>query len=302
MDISVIVNQVVILFLIIIVGLYARKRNVITADTTGKLSTLLLQITMPMLIFSSFDFEVSEEMLRNALLVLVLSFLIHFFSMLIAKFLYVSYQASTRNILKFVTVFSNCAFMGFPVLYSVFGSKGVFYGALYGIPFNILALSYGVMIFTGKNDKDTLKKIIIHPVNLSVVAGMVFFLLKIQLPKPVSEAVAMTGSMTSPLSMVIVGALLADVPIRGLLRGSEIYIGSAVRLIVIPLIVYGLLSLLPIPREVMQVCIILAAMPAAANATIFAEKFGGDAMLAARLTSISTIFSILTIPLILMLL
>lgn len=112
----------------------------------------------------------------------------------------------------------------------------------------------------------------------------------------------MTGSVTSPLSMLIIGALLADVPFRGILRGSDVYLGSLMRLIVMPLIVYGLLSLLPLPKLIMQVCVILVAMPASANTAILSEKYGGDALLSSKLISITTIFSVLTIPLILMLL
>ena len=241
-------------------------------------------------------------MLRNALVIVVLSLFIHLISMLIAKFIYFRYEKSTRSVLKFITVFSNCGFMGFPVLYSIFGSKGVFYGALYTIPFNALALYYGVLVFSGKRDKNTIKKVLTHPVILSVAVGMILFILKIQLPRPVSEAISMTGSVTSPLSMLIIGALLADVPFRGILRGSDVYLGSLMRLIVMPLIVYGLLSLLPLPKLIMQVCVILVAMPASANTAILSEKYGGDALLSSKLISITTIFSVLTIPLILMLL
>lgn len=297
-----VIDQVIILFLILLIGFYARKRNIISGDMTGKLSNLMLQVTHPLLIISSFDFELSNEVLRNALVIVVLSLFIHLISMLIAKFIYFRYEKSTRSVLKFITVFSNCGFMGFPVLYSIFGSKGVFYGALYTIPFNALALYYGVLVFSGKRDKNTIKKVLTHPVILSVAVGMILFILKIQLPRPVSEAISMTGSVTSPLSMLIIGALLADVPFRGILRGSDVYLGSLMRLIVMPLIVYGLLSLLPLPKLIMQVCVILVAMPASANTAILSEKYGGDALLSSKLISITTIFSVLTIPLILMLL
>src|SRR5690554_4662095 len=135
MQVNVVIDQVIILFLILLIGFYARKRKIISGDMTGKLSNLMLQVTHPLLIISSFDFELSNEVLRNALVIVVLSLFIHLISMLIAKFIYFRYEKSTRSVLKFITVFSNCGFMGFPVLYSIFGSKGVFYGALYTIPF-----------------------------------------------------------------------------------------------------------------------------------------------------------------------
>jgi len=181
----VVVNQVITLFLIIIIGFYARKRDIITADMTGKLSHFMLQITQPLLIISSFNFEFSQEKLINAILVLAMSTFIHLFSMLVGKFLYLRYPERMRRVLKFITVFSNCGFMGFPVLDSVFGSIGVFYGALYVIPFNVLALSYGVMVFSGRSDKDTIKKILTHPVIISVAVGMILFLFNIQLSQSV---------------------------------------------------------------------------------------------------------------------
>ena len=302
MDSSVIVKQVIILFLVIIVGFYASKRDIISGDMTKKLSTLLLQVTQPLLIISSFNFAFSTEMLRNAVLVFLLSFGIHLFSMLVGKLFYFKYPDRVKSVLKFTAVFSNCGFMGFPVLDSIFGSIGVFYGAMYVIPFNILTLSYGVMVFTGKSDKDTIKKILTHPMIISVAIGMILFLFQIKLPMPLNNAVSMVGSMTSPLSMLIVGALLAVIPIKEMFRGLSVYYGSAIRLIVLPLLIYAILSLLRLPKEVLQVCVILTAMPAAANTAIFSEKYDGDAGLASRCIGISTILSIFTIPLIILLL
>jgi hypothetical protein len=297
---SIVVRQVIVLFLVLLVGLYSKKRNIISADMVGKLSDLLLQVTQPLLIVSSFDFNFSEEMLRNAGLVLLLSLVIHLVSMLAGRFLYLRWPERTRNVLKYITVFSNCGFMGLPVLDSIFGSIGIFYGALYSVPFQVLALSYGVMIFTGRSDRDALKKILTHPILLSVAVGMLLFLLQIPLPDVVMQAVSMVGSMTTPLSMLIVGSLLAEVPVRELFRGKEIYYGSAVRLIVLPLLVYAMLSPLRLPKDVLHVCVILTAMPAAANAAIYSRKYGGDAGLASRCISISTILSVFTMPLILM--
>jgi predicted permease len=302
MESGVVVNQVIILFFVILAGYYARKRNIISGDMTKKLSDLLLQLTQPLLIISSFRFEFSQEMLRNAIMVLLLSFAVHFLSMLVGKFLYLRFPEKIRSVLKYITVFSNCGFMGFPVLESVFGSIGVFYGALYIIPFNILTLSYGAMVFTGKSDRETIKKILLHPVIISVGIGMLLFLFQIPLPDPVSKAVAMVGSMTSPLSMLIVGALLAATPIKEMFRGRELYYGSLVRLIILPLLIYAALWLLRLPEDVFRVCVILTAMPAAANTAIMAEMYDGDAGLASRIIGVSTILSIFTIPLILMLL
>jgi len=298
----VVATQVATLFIVIIIGFIARKTNIITEDMTGKLSNFLLLITQPMLIISSFDFEFSQDIMINALLVLAMSVLIHVLAILVGMIVYKKYPARVRSVLKFFTVFSNCGYMGFPVLDSLFGSIGVFYGALYVIPFNVFSMSYGILVFTGKSDKDTIKKILTHPAIISVGIGMVMFLLNIKLPEAIANAVSMVGSMTSPLSMLIVGALLAGIPFRKMFKGSEVYIGSAVRLILMPLMVYGILKLFNLPEIVFRVSVTLSAMPAAASTAIFAERYGGDSELGSRCVSISTIFSIITIPLIVMLL
>ncbi len=300
MNANVVVSQIVVLFLIIVFGFFARKRNIISGDMTKKLSELILQVTQPLLIITSFNFELSKEMLRNVGLIFLLSMGIHVFSMVVSQILYLGYPDNVKNVLKYVTVFSNCGFMGFPVLESILGNIGIFYGSIYVIPFNMLTLSYGVAVFAGKSDKDTLKKILFHPVIISVVVGMILFLLQLKLPAPLYKAASMVGSMTSPLSMLIVGAVLANMPIKKMFVGLPLYYGSVVRLILLPVLVMGALRCFALPDDILRTCVILTAMPAAVNTVIFAEKYGGDAELASRFVGISTILSTVTIPLVML--
>ncbi len=301
-EVNVIISQILVLFLIIVFGFFARKRNIISGDMTKKLSDLILRVTQPLLVITSFNFELSKEMLRNVGLIFLLSMGIHVFSMLVSQILYPRYPNNIKSVLKYVTVFSNCGFMGFPVLESIMGSIGVLYGSIYVIPFSMLTLSYGVVVFTGKSDKDTLKKILVHPVIISVAIGMILFLLQIKLPEPMYKAASMVGSMTSPLSMLIVGALLANAPIRKMFQGLPVYYGSVVRLVLLPVLVMGVLRCFALPDDVLRTCVILTAMPAAVNTAIFAEKYGGDAELASRFVGISTILSTVTIPLVMLVL
>lgn len=302
MEANVVVSQILVLFLIIVLGFFARKRNIISKDMTKKLSELILQVTQPLLIITSFNFGLSKEMLRNVGLIFLLSMSIHVFSMVVGQILYFRYPDTTKSVLKYVTVFSNCGFMGFPVLESILGSIGIFYGSIYAIPFNMLTLSYGVAVFTGKRYKDTLKKIVFHPVIISVVVGMILFLLQLKLPAPLYNAASMVGSMTSPLSMLIVGAVLANMPIREMFKGFSVYYGSVVRLLLLPVLVMEVLRFFALPDDILNTCVILTAMPAAVNTVIFAEKYGGDAELASRFVGISTVLSVFTIPLIMLLL
>jgi len=298
---KIIIEQVLMLFIILLIGAAAKKRGIITADSGRKLSELLLNVTQPFMIISSFQFDFSRDMLLNAGLVFVCSLGIHAISMVVAMFIYRKYPMPQRNVLKFITVFSNCGFMGFPVLDSVLGSIGVFYGSIYVISFNIFIWTYGVMVFSGGSGGSSWKKVFINPGIISVCIGMILFLFSIKLPGPIYKAVSMVGSMTTPLSMLIVGSLLADIKFSELFKGLAVYHGTAVRLAVIPLLSFAVLSLFPIPDEVRFVSILLPAMPAAANTAIFSEKYEGDSSLASRIIGITTLLSIATIPLIIML-
>jgi len=294
----IIIQQVFMLFLILLVGVYSKKRQFITEEVSKKLSDLLLKVTQPLMIITSFQMDFSEDMLVSAGLVFLCSFGIHVLSILLAQVLFIRYPQSVKSVMKFAIVFSNCGFMGFPVLDSVFGSIGVFYGSIYVISFNIFVWTYGIMVFSGEKEKGSWKKVLFNPGIISVMIGLIIFLFGIKLPAPIFKAMSTVGSMTTPLSMLIVGSRLADVKIKELFKGFPVYYCSAVRLLLIPLLSLGLLKMLPIPEEVLYACTLLASMPVAANTTIFAELYGGDAAFASRCVGISTFFSVLTISLI----
>ena len=300
MDVKVLISQVVVLFLVLVFGFIARKNNVITGDMTEKLSDIILRLTLPLLIITSYNFDFSTEMLRNAGLAFIISLGIHLSSMVISSFVYRRYPHRVKSALQYVTVFSNCGFMGFPVLQSIYGSIGVFYGSMYNIPFSVLTPLYGILVFSGKSDREGIKKILVHPVILSVAVGMALFLFRLKLPAPLYNAASMVGSMTSPLSMLIVGALLANLPFKEMFRGFPVYLGSFVRLIAMPLLFYLILKPFSIPADILNISVILTAMPAAVNTVIFAEKYGGDSELASRIVGISTVLSVMTIPLIML--
>ncbi|NLO81645.1 MAG: AEC family transporter [Clostridiales bacterium] len=302
MEVNTIISQVAVLFFIMIFGFFARKNNIISEGMTEKLSDIILQLTQPLLVITSFNFDFSKEMLRNAGLIFLLSLGIHLFSIGVSLLMYSRYPHRTRSVLRYVTVFSNCGYMGFPVLQSIFGNIGIFYGSMYVVPFSILTLSYGIMVFTGKSDKEAIKKILTHPIIISVGVGMILFLLQLKLPAPLYNAAYMVGSMTSPLSMLIVGALLANMPLKEMFKGFPVYFGSIMRLIVMPALVFMVLKLFTLPEDIMRMSVILTAMPAAVNTAIFAEKYGGNAEMASRAVGISTILSVVTIPLFMLML
>jgi len=191
--------------------------------------------------------------------------------------------------------------MGFPVLESVFGKPSIFYGSIYLMVLNIFLWTNGVMIFAGGKDPKIMKKALINPGIIAVAVAMIKFLFSINLPTPLFKAIEMVGSMTSPLSMLIMGAILADINLKTMFSGFELYYGAIIRLLGIPVLTLAILRLINFPAELLGICIILIAMPAAANTAIFAEMFDGDSAFASKVVAFTTLFSTITIPVILML-
>lgn len=301
MDFLNIVNQVAILFLIMVVGYFARKKNIINNEVNRGLSELLLNITLPFMIISSFNYSFSSEMLKNALTLLVFSIVIHSSLAIISKFLYYRYTEKTKSVLRFITVFSNCGYMGYPVVGSIYGNIGVFYTAIFNIPWNLFCFTIGMVFYTGVKDFKTMKRAALNPGVISVCIGLILFIFSIKLPYPIFRTLELVGSTTTPLSMIVIGSMLAEIKVKDIFSGFELYYGCLVRLIIIPLVVLVVLKGMGLSGMYLGIPVLICAMPAAANTAVFAQKYGGDSAFASRITFITTILSSLTIPLIILL-
>ncbi len=297
---EVVINQVIILFLTMVTGFVAKKRNIINDETTNKLSEILLRITLPAMIIFSYNQEFSKDLLTKGGIMLVYSLVIHVFGILLGNIIYWKYPDDIKNVLKFVTIYSNCGYMGLPVLEALYGQIGIFYASTYITIFNIFTWTNGVMIFTGKRDIKSMKKALINPGIIAVFIGLFIFIFSIKLPYPVAKTLEMFGTMTTPLSMLIIGALIANMDFKKLFSGLALYYVTAIRLIILPLLVLIAMKILGITDTMLLgTCVTTAAMPAAANTSIFAERYNGNSALASRIVAFSTIASMITIPIIL---
>jgi malate permease and related proteins len=295
MDTRIILNQVSVLFLIMIIGFIANKLKILTRNTCKNLSELLLNIILPCLIISSFQFKFSTEMLKNAAIVFVIAFSIHLITAIASHFIYKKFDKKKQPVLSFITVFSNCAYMGFPVIEKLYQKTGLFYASIYVICFNIFLYTYGVFLFD-KDKKISFKHAILNPGVIAVLIGFSCFLFSFSIPMPFSKVFDMVGSMTTPVSMMIIGSLMAEANYRTIFKKGIVYYGCFVRLILLPIITYIILSSLGICGIMLSVCVLVTAMPIATAAAIFTEKYNGDSILASTFVVVSTLFSIVTLP------
>ena len=292
-----IINQVLVLFSIMIVGYYARKRNIIYDEINKGLTQILLRITLPMLIVSSFNFTYSPELMGNMAVVFLASFFIFIVLIIINKVLFFMFENDKKAVLKFMTVFSNAGFIGFPILLSVYGKIGVLYGAIFNINFNLFIWTYGLSLYTGEKGLKNIKGLIINPGILAVIIGVVRVAFSIPVPSVIQGTLEMVGNMTTPISMIIIGAMLTEVKVKDIVKDLSLYYAIIIKLGVVPFVTMIIMRLLSIDPIIANTIIILEAMPTGTLCAIFAENTNNAPEYASKVVFITTLFSVITIPL-----
>ncbi len=297
MEYGIILNQVIILFIILIIGLVAGKFKIIDSVGTKKLSDVLLFVSSPMMVFNSFFIEFSKERLVNVLWIIGTGVGMFVLSIVLSKFLYGKFNEKMVPVLRFTAIFSNCGYMGLPLLKAVFGDNGVFYGSFYIVTFHTVLWSFGYMMYGGKGStKQVIKKLLVNPSIIALYVGLIIFLFSIPVPEAIQGAVQAVGNMTMPLSMLIIGGVMSTSNLITVFSDWRVYLASIIRLVAMPLIYLVLALLIGVPSLPASVLVTALAMPCAANTTIFAEKFDKDAIFASKCVTVSTLLSILTAP------
>lgn len=298
MVLDTVIKQIISLFLVVLIGFYGRKRNIIDAKLSNGLSNLLLQITLPLLVVSSFSGNYSSSMGSNILKSFIYGLAIYVITPLVAKLFLIKTEKRKRNILQFALSFSNCGFMGFPLIESIFGQEGVIYTSIFNMFYNFFIWTYGVMLFTDIKDLKEIKKVLKNPGIIAVFIGLFIMIFSIKIPVILLDTMKMVGGLTTPISMLIIGGLLATADFKKALKDITIYYGSFIRLLLLPAIVAAVAALFNEKSMVIKVFILLQAMPAAAMTSIFAENFNKEKEYSALIVSVSTLLSIITIPMI----
>ena len=295
-------TQIITLFSLILAGYIANKKGVITKALNKELSSVILYITLPALVIKSMQYKFSKEMMSKSLTTVIISICIYTcvigFSYLAAKVLKV--EGRNKDIFQFLLIFPNVGFMGYPIVNSVFKDIGVFYAALFNMPFDIFLWTLGITIMCRSSKKGTtldLKKILYNPGIPSIAIGYTLFLFSIKLPTPIYDVLNMLGSSTTPLSMILVGSILSQSNIMDVFKNKKLFVVSFLRLLFIPFLIYVILkNVFSLSGLILGIPFVISAMPSAANAAIFATRFENDEILASQGIFITTLLSIVTIP------
>ena len=313
MHIDIIFNQILIFSILVLIGIIGSKVNVITEETKDFLAKIIFNITLPLALLTNFSrIDITPRLLSNSLLVIGLSVFVLLF-MLIAGWLtsrLLKMQTSDAVIFKSHSLFGNIIFLGFPLISSLYGEEGLLYAGMFQVVSNMFIWTIGVIIMNQGNN-NSLKKNMLHILNpntIAVVIGFTMFLFSVKLPQFLLKPLGGLGDSNTYLSLVYMGTILYFTSIKKLLNNKIAYLISFNRLLLVPailillFIVINLLLPVKIDHLVISVLILQAAMPCIINIVIMAKIFGADDNLATANVFISTLLSIVTLPLILLLL
>lgn len=290
------VNTQSVLFIYLAVGYYCRKANIFTNETRSKLTDFVVLITLPCMVFKSFDMEFTMDSLIQGGVVLLIAAVMAVVALVLGKFLYNKFEHREKCIMQYGTLVTNSGFAGLPIVSGAFGDEGLFLGSLFIIPTRILMWSAGLSLFTtGGSRWERAKKVLTNPAIIAVFIGLIWMIFQLPLSGFIDTAVDKLGDCTSPLAMALVGAILADVSIKGVWEPKAMYL-VLVRQIILPVICLFALKAIGLDELTIGVSVTLSGMPIGSTTAILAQKYGADAQFASKCVFISTVTSLITVP------
>ncbi len=289
----ILLGQVVMMFLLAVMGYLMFRFKKITLEGSKSIGNILIYLSLPAVIINSFLRDDGLELLPGLLISAAAAALTLLISMLVSALCF-----KKDGIGRFAAAFSNPGFFGIPLINGLLGHGAVFYVAFYIAFLNILQWTWGVSVMTGERGKVSFKRIITAPFIVGMLIGLIFFLLRLPRPAIFTNIVSLTAGLNTPLAMFVIGIYLAQTQVGRMFAKGKLYLISLVRLILIPVLCFGLLSLLPASMNEIRIAILIAAAcPVGSNVAVYAQLYNQDYGYAVETVVISTMLSIVTIPL-----
>ena len=298
MKINVAFEQIALLCIIMAFGFLARKRRYLVDSTEAAISSLLVNIGMPALIIASANFDYTPAALPNLLQVFGLSFLYYTAAFLFAGFLgkRLKYEGGTFAVFVLLCVLPNTAYIGIPVVQSLLGMEAVFYVSMSNIVFNLYQWTAGVLVFDLKAKMNL--KGLLNIGLISSIISLILFGLQVKFPPVVQSALDKVGSMTTPLSMLLIGSMIAKVSFKHVWAHKKVLLVSVIRLIVIPLLFFLITKPFHFHKIPWMVCLLIFSMPSGSLCAVMANDFHAEPIFASLGVFVTTIFCLISIPLV----
>ena len=299
MNTSIVVNQVLMLFFPVVIGYIIIKLGVVKEEFTKNLSSFIFNVTLPSAIISALQFDFDRQILIKSALLIVISVVVTVFSWAFglgtAKVLKV--KNASKNAIVYSLMFSNFSFMGYPIAKAFMGDEGLIYATMFSLPLYVMVQSWGVALINSEGERKFKATYILNAPLIAAVIGFVLFLTGLRFPTAIDGTIDMLGSMTTPLAMVVVGLSLSAEPLKNAFTSIRFYVLAILRLVVLPLIVFYALVALNINIDICRISAIITMMPVAANIIVTSATYGKDTTDPARAVLLTTVLSVITIPL-----
>lgn len=290
-----VVGKVAVIMILIVVGYFVTKRGVFTERGASEVTTLLIKLVTPCVIVNSFLGNTGTLGAYELLMAMALPALWMGAALGISLLAFRGEPPERQKVLRFSVLFSNTGFMGIPLVQGIVGDAGVIYASFGVVVFNILCWTYGYSMMSG-GAKLNLKTILLNPGIVGLVFGLPIYFLRLELPGIIAEPVGYLADLNTPLAMLVVGSYIAKVDLHSFISDFSVYKASFLRLLVCPAVFLAMLLFLRPSEDLFLSNMIQASAPVAANSVLFAVQFKRDSALASKLVAVSTVLSILTIP------
>lgn len=296
MDISGLFSLQMMMFLLMGIGFFLRKKQIITHDGKALLTNLVINIFLPCNIIHAFSVEFDREILTSSFQMLLVSLCIQLFCTLISTVCYQRLPKAQRVVFQYATVCSNAGLLGNPVAEGLYGSLGLLYASVYMIPQRIVMWSAGVSYFThAPSRREVFKQMLKHPCIIAVAIGVFQMLIQVPFPAFLQKSIANLGGCTTAVTMLLIGTILAEAGLHDMLS-KPMLAYSFIRLVAIPAVVLLGCQLCHIDSMIIGLSVVLAAMPAGTTTVILAAKYHGDEVFATNTVVWTTLLSMLLLP------
>ena len=297
----VVLSQMMVLFIVLLIGVLANKKGIINDQIEKSLSWIVINIANPALIISSSlskNKNISGKDLAGVMIIAIAMYVgLIILAYIITKLLRVNKKEMGAYMVMFV--FSNIAFMGYPVISGIFGKGALLYALLFSLPFNILIYTYGVLAIAGNSKLSNLQ--LSKILNIGVLACLVsilLFAIKIPVPNFIKTLIDMLGNLSAPLSMMVIGSSLVKMDLKSVMKNYKMMIFIAVKQLLFPILAAFAIRGLIDSELIFGIVVIMLAMPVASMTAMLANQYNGDYKLVSEGVAFSTIVSVISIPLI----
>lgn len=291
-------EQLMKMFLIMLLAFFCYKKGLVNQEGNQTVSNLLLLVVNPFVILTVYQTEYDPAMVRGLLYAAAAAAVSHVLAILVTTLVIRPSSGPDYAIERYNAMYSNCGFIGIPLINSVLGSTGVFYLTAYMVAFNIFSWTHGVILMEKKCSFKNLREGLLSPVFIATVIAVFLFFLQIHIPGMVLDSMEYIADMNTPLAMMVAGFSVAQADLPKMCRNARIYFISFIKLLLLPLLMLLVLSFMHMSVEVADTILIATACPSAATGTMMAIRYRQNYTYSSEIFALSTVLSLFTIPMV----